>query len=353
MKTDMNRDSRARLGICLLIPFVIVVIALGVSVGSVFISPWDTLRVVCHKLFRTSMPDDISAASAAIIWDLRLPRVLLAFLTGAAMSAGGAVTQSVLHNPLASPYTLGVSSGASVGAALVTVFGAYKLLGMEASLAATGTLFGIITVVICIILASRIDKNLSSSTIVLLGMVLSLFLSAVFTLVAGLSRDKMTLLIRWQMGSFASKGWETVWVLAPVAIVCLVVIMAFSREMDILSFGDESALTIGVNVGRLKWLLLGLTAVLTSTAVSFAGVIGFIDLIAPHVARKLFSPKHKYLCPASVLMGGGFMVISDLISRTVISGTELPVGAVTAFIGGPFFAYIFFSRRKSGGIANA
>lgn len=339
-------DKKALAGIALLIPAAFVIAAIGASAGSVAINPIDTFRVVFASLLRLPMPEGITEATAAIIWKLRLPRVALAFLTGAAMSAGGAVTQSVLHNPLASPYTLGVSSGASVGAAIVTVCGVSLPFAGRWSLAAAGTLFGVLTVVVCITLCLRIDKNFGSNTIVLLGMVLSLFLSAVFTFVSGLDREKMTLLIRWQQGLFASKGWDSVGVMLVVTVIGIAAVMFFSRELDILSFGDESAMSVGVNAAKVKWLLLAITAVLTGTAVSFAGVIGFIDLIAPHVARRLFSPRHKYLIPLTALIGGSFMVIADLAARMLIPSTELPVGAVTAFIGAPFFALVYFSRRR-------
>lgn len=346
-----SSDKRAELGIALLVPICFAVIVLGASVGSVAVSFSDTAAVIASKLFGLRLPGGITDATASIVWNMRLPRVLLAFLTGAGMSAGGAITQSVLHNPLASPYTLGVSSGASVGAAIVTVYGISLSFANQLSLALVGTVFGILTVVICIVIASRADRNLGSTTLVLFGMVLSLFLSAMFTFIAGTSRDKMTLLLRWQMGSFGSKGWESAGVLFIVFAVCFTVILFFGKELDILSFSDESAMSIGVNVKGIKWLLLILTAILTSTAVSFAGVIGFVDLIAPHAARKLFSPKHKYLLTTSALMGGGFMVIADLAARTLTSPVELPVGAVTALIGAPFFAYIYFSggggRRRA------
>lgn len=330
----------------MLLPACLIIICLGISIGSADISFFDTVKVIFCRITGARIPYDINENTAAIIWKLRLPRVLLAFLTGAAMSLGGAVTQSVLGNPLASPYTLGVSSGASLGAAVVTVLGVSLSFAHQMSLAFVGTVCAVLTVIICLAAASGIDKNVRSSTIVLLGMVLSLFLSAVFTLISGLSKDKMTLLIRWQMGSFGSKGWETVAVLALCSAVCISIILFYSKELDILSFGDESAEAIGVNVRRTKSILLLLMAVLTGTAVSFAGVIGFLDLIAPHAARRLFSPKHKYLCPSAALLGGSFMVIADLVSRMIIKGTELPVGAVTAFIGAPFFAWIYFSRRK-------
>ena len=173
--TADSADRRSKAAIAVLIPVSALIVLIGISVGSVGIDFLNTLKIIF-----TNSQD----TSSVIIWDIRMPRVLLAFLTGAAMSVGGAVTQSVLHNPLASPYTLGVSSGASVGAAIVTVLGISLPIAQQMSLAAVGTAFGILTVLVCVAICSRIDKNVGSTTIVLLGMVMSLFLSAVFTLVA-------------------------------------------------------------------------------------------------------------------------------------------------------------------------
>lgn len=347
----LNENKRSLAGIILLSIISVFVIALGTCIGSTYISFGDTVKVVFSKLFSIPISEEIGANTAAIIWQMRLPRVLLAFLTGAAMSVGGAITQSVLHNPLASPYTLGVSSGASIGAAVVMLFGITLPFLSGMSLAVSGSIFAVVTVVVCIFFAARVDKNLSSATLVLCGMVLSLFLSSVFTLVAGLSKDNMTRLIRWQMGSFSSKGWHSVAILFIVTLIGCIASYLYSRELDIMSFSDEQAASIGVDVKKTKWILLVVTAVMTGVAVSFAGVIGFIDLIAPHVARKLFSPKHKYVLVLSALLGGSFMVIADLVSRTIMPPSELPVGAVTALIGAPFFAYIYFSKR--GGAKNA
>lgn len=341
-----NRDKRARVGILFMLALSAIIIISGVSLGSTYISFIDTAKSIISGVFHLEDSFGVSSGVQAIVFKLRLPRVLLAFLTGMAMAMSGTVTQSVLHNPLASPYTLGVSSGASLGAAIVTVLGITFPIARELSLAVIGTVCGIIAVIACASFTAKVDKNMGSTTIVLMGMVLSLFLSAVFTLIAGLSKENMTMLIRWQMGSFGSKGFKSVGVLAAVVVICCTAIMLYTRELDIISLGDEQAYAIGVNVKKIKWILLILTAMVSSTAVSFAGVIGFIDLIAPHLARKLFSPKHKYLCPLSALIGGCFMVAADLVSRTVIANTELPVGAVTAFIGAPFFAYVYFAARK-------
>jgi iron complex transport system permease protein len=166
------------------------------------------------------------------------------------------------------------------------------------------------------------------------------------TLVTAMARDHLAQLTYWQMGSFSLKDWSNVIILFPLVLIGVILIQNFSKEMDIMTFGEDQAFTMGVDVHKVKWSLLSLSAALTGSAVAFVGVIGFIDLIAPHVVRKIFGSSHKIVIPMSMLFGGSFMVICDLVARTIISPSELPVGAITALIGAPFFAYVYFSRRK-------
>lgn len=321
-------------------------VIIGVALGSVDISGSDVVSVMLYKLFKVKLPSDITSGTVVIIWTLRLPRVFLAFTVGAALSCSGAVTQSVLRNPLASPYTLGVSSGASLGAAIIILTGFSIPFLNSFTLPVAGLTFGILTVFLSVVFANKVDKNLESTTIVLCGMVLSLFINAIIMLMAGFFSDKMKSIIYWQMGSFSAKGWDYIKILFPILIIGIVVFTIFSRELDILTFGDEQATSIGVETIKVKWILLITSAILTGCSVAFAGVIGFIDLIAPHIIRKSFTSKHKYVIILSALCGGIFMVFADLIARTVVSPIELPVGCVTALIGAPFFAFVYFKRRK-------
>jgi iron complex transport system permease protein len=324
----------------------IIVLLLGVALGSIYVPLGDIAEIISSKIFSTPLSPTISNVSISIAWNLRLPRALLAFLVGGALAVSGTVMQSVLKNPLASSYTLGVSSGASLGAALVIVTGFnIPLLGMF-TLPVTGLVFGLLTVFLSVKFASKMDKNLENNTIILVGMVFSLFVNAVLTMITAMAAEHVEQLTFWQMGSFALKDWSSVFVLFPIVIVGVFTISYYSKEMDIMTFGEEQAFTMGVDVHKIKWVLLGLSAALTGSAISFVGVIGFIDLIAPHVVRRIFGSSHKIVIPMSMLFGGSFMVICDLIARTIITPSELPVGAITALIGAPFFAYVYFSRRK-------
>lgn len=320
-------------------------IVVGVALGSTRISIGDILAVFRAK-FINSSDSDLSPAVSTIIWDIRLPRVLLAFLVGAALSASGAVVQSVLRNPLASPFTLGVSSGASLGAGLVIAFSSLTVV-TAVTLPLAGFISGFVTVIISLLFALKVSRNLESNSIVLCGMVLSMFINAVFMLIAGFSGDKMQQIMRWQMGSFASKGWDADIILFFVTVVGIIILLFFSRELDIMTFGENDALSIGVNTKKVKWIVLLISSAMTGVAVAFSGVIGFVDLVAPHIIRKSVTSNHRYVVYLSALLGGILMVIADLVSRFVIAPRELSVGAVTALIGAPFFAYIFLKRRKT------
>jgi iron complex transport system permease protein len=322
------------------------VIAAAASLGSSGISFWDTLLIVSHKIFHLPLKAGIDPKNVSIVWLLRLPRVLLAFITGGCLAMGGAVTQSVLRNPLASPYILGVSSGASLGAGIIIISGLSLPLLSGFTLPLAGFVFGLATVFLVIAFSSKIDKNMSSNTIILCGMVLSLFVGALLTTLSAVFSDDLKRITLWQMGSFAMRGWLYVRLILPFFLIGTAGILRFSREMDILTFGDEQAKSAGVETGNIRKKLLAFSTVLSGAAVSLSGVIGFVDLIAPHAARKIVGSRHKYLVPMSFILGGCLMVITDLLARTIISPSELPVGALTALIGAPFFAWIYFRRRK-------
>ncbi len=324
----------------------IIVIMMGVGIGSINVPPGHIINIISNKVFSTPLDIDIQSVSISIIWKLRLPRTLLAFLVGGAVAVSGSVMQSVLKNPLASSYTLGVSSGASLGAAIVIVTGfTIPFLGLF-TLPLIGLTFGLLTVFSAVKFAARMDKNLENNTIILVGMVFSLFVNAILTLITSMARDHLAQLTFWQMGSFSLKDWSNVIILFPIVLIGVITIQNYSKELDIMTFGEEQAFTMGVDVHKIKWILLGLSAALTGSAISFVGVIGFIDLIAPHIVRKIFGSNHNTVIPMSAVFGGSFMVVCDLIARTIISPSELPVGAITALVGAPFFAYVYFSRRK-------
>ncbi|MBS5886833.1 MAG: iron ABC transporter permease [Clostridium sp.] len=343
---NISKDKKSKALMILSIPLVILIICIGTSIGSSNISIMDIISIILNKIFNINLLEGIEAKDVAIIWSIRLPRVLLAFTVGGALAASGAVVQSVLKNPLASPYTLGVSSGASLGVGLLVVSGiSIPFLG-NFSLPLVGFISSLLTMIIVLVFASKVDKELSNSTIILSGMVFSLFFNAALTTITALFTNKIEAITMWQMGSFSMRGWSYLKAGIPFFLIGIIGIMAFVKEMDVLTFGEEQAKSIGVEAEKVKKYLFLFVAILTGAAVSISGTIGFVDLIAPHIVRKIFGSKHSYVIPMSIVFGGCLMVITDLISRTIIVPSELPVGAVTAIIGAPFFAYLYFKKSK-------
>ena len=322
------------------------IITAASSMGSSNIALGDTVSVILHKVLGIPLKENIDPRNVSIVWLLRLPRVLLAFLAGGCLAMSGAVCQSILRNPLASPYVLGVSSGASLGAGIVIISGISIPLISGFTLPLAGFLFGLITVFLVASFSSRVDKSMSNNTIILCGIVFSLFINSVLTMLSAIFSDDLRRIVLWQMGSFAMRGWTYVHLLLPFLIIGAVGIIRYTREMDLLTFGDEQAKSAGIETGMLRKKLLVFSAIMTGATVALSGVIGFVDLIAPHAARKVIGYQHKYLIPMSFILGGSLMVLTDLIARTVISPSELPVGAITAFVGSPFFAWVYFKRQK-------
>ena len=339
-----SRSNKGKILIGIIISILILIA--GVSLGSTDISFIDTVQITLHKIFKLPLSENIDAKDVSIVWLLRLPRVLLAFLIGGCLAISGAVCQSILRNPLASPYILGVSSGASLGAGIIIISGITLPFLGGFSLPLTGFVFGLLTVFFVASFSSRIDNSMSNNTIILCGMVLSLFLSAMLTTLSAVFSDDLRRIVLWQMGSFAMRGWSYTGLLLPFLLIGTIGTLIYTKEMDILSFGDEQAKSAGVETGTIRKKLLALCAVLTGAAVALSGVIGFVDLIAPHAARRIIGARHKHLIPMSFMLGGSLMVCADLAARTVISPSELPVGAITALIGAPFFAWVYFRRRK-------
>jgi len=234
------------------------IIITAVSLGSTNIKIGNTILITLHKIFHLPLSANIDAKDVSIVWLLRLPRVLLAFLVGGCLAMSGAVCQSILRNPLASPYILGVSSGASLGAGLIIISGISLPFLFGFSLPLTGFVFGLLTVFFVASFSSRIDKSMSNNTIILCGMVMSLFLSALLSTLSAIFSDDLRRIVLWQMGSFAMRGWSYVAMLLPFFIIGTVGIIFHTREMDILSFGDEQAKSSGVETGALRKRLLAL-----------------------------------------------------------------------------------------------
>lgn len=322
------------------------IMVVGIAIGSSTIELPKLLSIVLHKTVGASLAEGVSNKDVIIIMVLRLPRVLLAFIIGGALAVSGGCIQSVLKNPLASPYTLGVSSGASFGVALIILSGfSLSFLG-KMTLTTVGFLSALLTIFIVIRFTSKIDPSMSNQTIILAGMVFSLFINALLTIIIALSKEQMQQIILWQMGSLSLRSWSYVKAILPFFIIGVGGILVHAKELDALSFGEEDAISLGIDVKKVKRRLIFFSAILAGSAVAVSGTIGFIGLVAPHIVRKIFGAKHTMVIPMSIVFGGSFLILCDLIARTIISPSELPVGAITAFVGAPFFAAVYFSNRR-------
>ncbi|MDI9514113.1 MAG: iron ABC transporter permease [Bacillota bacterium] len=318
------------------------VLFIAVSLGSVQVSLSDTWNILLKYLFGKGDMTEIQSGTETIIAMVRLPRVLLAAMTGGALSLAGAVMQSLLKNPLADGSTLGVSSGGALGAVLSIVLGIRLSFFPELGLTLSSIAFSFLSLIFILTLTYKIDNSLSTNTIILTGVIFSMLAGSITSLLVVLSGDSLKQVVFWSMGSFSGKGWNHVILMAPVFLIGSLVIIAFSKELNAFSLGEEQARYIGVDTKTVKMALLVLTAVLIGVSVSVSGTIGFVGLVIPHITRMITGSDHRKLLPASLIMGGIFMVLTDLLSRTLLSPEEFPVGVVTSFTGAVIFIVIFY-----------
>ncbi len=277
-----------------------------------------------------------------IFWRLRLPRILLAVITGAALSVCGAAYQSIFRNPLTDPYVLGISSGASLGAAIAILLGLEAcLLGVGACALATGLL----TIIVIYRIAS-IGNRMHTTTLLLTGVCLTFLISALVSFLMVLHQDKMDSIIFWTMGSFASATWMDVALVAPVALAGIAVVLYHCRDLNLLLAGSETAKSMGVEVERVKRILLLSTTLMVAFCVSACGVIGFVGLVVPHCVRLLLGPDNRRVVPYSVLAGALFLLLCDTLARTLLMPAELPVGSLTAIVGAPLFIYLLYKNKQ-------
>ncbi|MGX9133102.1 FecCD family ABC transporter permease [Rummeliibacillus sp. JY-2-4R] len=319
------------------IAILVLSIWLGISIGSVKV-PISTLW---------NMGADEIATN--ILWKIRMPRVILAGLVGAALAIAGAAFQALLKNPLADPYTLGVSSGASVGAVMTLFFSiSTPILGIY-TLPTFSMIGALLSLLIVIGFAKLVDRTMKMETLILTGIIVSSFLSSIISLMIALTGEELRQIISWLMGSVSMRGWPYVKMIWPFIAIGTVLIWINRRELNAIVFGEERAKYLGVNVKRSKMMLLLGGSMLTGSAVAVSGTIGFVGLVVPHMTRLLYGSDHRHLLPLSFINGASLLILCDLIARTIISPTELPIGVITAFLGAPVFAYIFFRQRRTKG----
>lgn len=306
----------------------------AVRLGAVPLS----LRQVMDGMRGTADPTTI-----AIVQRLRLPRAVLAAMVGGSLAASGATFQALLRNPLAEPYILGISGGAAVGAVFAIALGGVAAsAGIVSAAALAGAL---LAVVLVFRIAAVAGRALDTRILLLAGVVTGAFFNACILLALTFAdADAFRSAVFWMMGSFSSASWRSIGMLALALVPGLAILAALARPLNLLAVGEETAAYLGTRVERTKLLAYGTASLLTAGAVAVSGVIGFVGLVVPHVVRMIWGPDHRFLLPASVLLGASFTILADTLARTVVAPTELPVGVVTAFVGVPFFIYLL--RRR-------
>jgi len=343
----VNRTRRALLLLLAMTVVLIVISLAALALGPAGITVRQTVDILGAGPAGSADPR-FSANQFFIIWNLRLPRILSAIVSGMALAIAGTVFQAVFRNPMADPYVLGISSGAAFGVSLAAFLG---LIGgavgawqvpLAAGIGALGAALFVFTV--------SAGMRRSVTTLLLTGIALNFFLSAAMTLFMYLNRNQLQSVIQWSLGSFSSASWLKLRLLALIAIPPVLIIACFTREMDVLLLDEGSALSVGLPLRSMRLTLLALSSIATAAVVSLYGIVGFVGLMVPHVVRLVVGPRHRLVLPCALLGGALMMVASDTISRTVIGASELPVGVVTSIAGAPLFIVMLANYRKGGGL---
>jgi len=326
---------------------VVVVGIIAAGMGQLRVPPSEVLGSVLHRIGLDVGPEPSHPRGDAALWNVRFPRVVMAVLVGAALGGAGAVLQAVFGNPLAEPSVIGVSGGAAVGACAVIVF-QWTFLGTFTTPAVA--FVGGLATTLLVYGMSRSGGRTEVVTLVLMGIAVNAVTGALIALLVFVGDTQAReQIVFWQLGSLNGTRWEAVRVVAPLVAVGVAACMSLARRLDLLALGERSARHLGVDVERLRMVAIVVVAVLVAAGVAFAGVIGFVGLVVPHLARMAIGPAHRWLVPASVLGGALVLVAADLVARTAVDYADLPIGMLTALVGGPFFFWLLRRARATSG----
>lgn len=336
---EMSKEALKNiLSLSILLAFFIICFFIGVGIGAVKIP----LREIIEIVFMGQETDN-----KVILIDIRMPRVIISAVLGAGLSVVGGVMQGVFKNPLVDSYTLGMSSGAALGAVLSIVTGigifGYGTTGAFAFLGAVSSLFFVYHI-------SKTKNRVSINSLLLSGVAVSYFLSSIISFIMMLNRNKIEQIVFWTMGSLSSATWQKLIFSSSFILPGILALCFFSRELNIMSLGEESAHYMGVDVEKLKYILLVICSLIVGAVVSTGGTIGFLGLVAPHIVRLIWGSDNRKLIPYSAIMGAAILMLSDTLGRVLIQPSEIPVGVMTSIMGGPFFVFLL-RRQKSKGAA--
>ena len=322
-----------------------IAIIFSIGLGSVYIAPLEVIRILLSRIPMIQLIRDWQETSETILFNIRLPRTLLIALTGAALGGSGASYQGLFRNPLADPYLICVASGAGLGAVIaMSVEFPTTLLGLFT--VPIAAFVGALITVAFVYNIARVGKSAQVTTLILAGVAVGSFATALTTFLMLRSQEQLRRAIGWLLGGFALGGWLPVIALVPYVIIGLTILILFARPLNVLQFGDDQAEQMGLNVERVKMIVIVAASLTTAAAVAFSGIIGFVGLVTPHLIRLVWGPDYRKLLPLSILGGAAMLLLTDIVARTAIAPQELPLGVVTALIGAPFFLYLLRRAKQ-------
>ena len=343
-ESDVRARGLTPLWACAAVAFLLFSLVAGVLVGPIDLGVGSVLESAGARLHLPGATSPLSATEEAILWEIRVPRVVLAALVGAMLAVAGATYQGVFRNPLADPYLLGVAAGAGLGATVAIAYLPEGLRGQRA-LPIAAFVGGSVAVILTYAVGRSAKRERDAATLVLAGVTVAAFFTAWQTFIQQQNAETLQQVYSWILGNIPSTGWSDVVLIFPYVALALVVILALRRVVDVLSLGDDEAASLGIRVGRVRLALVVAATLGTAAAVAVSGLIGFVGIIVPHAIRLVSGVGYRALLPLSAIVGAGFLVLADVVARTALSPAEIPLGVVTAFFGAPFFALVLRSTR--------
>jgi len=325
-----------------LVLFLVITILVALRIGSTDISFGTLFQILSAKLPFIHIEPTWTTNTEIIIFDIRLPRILLAGLVGAALAVAGTTYQGLFRNPLADPYFLGVTQGAALGAIIGFMLPAWQM-GSIPLLA----FFGAVSAAAMVYAIAKVGKTLPMTTLILAGVAIGAFLAAITSYLMIASGDELHGIISWLLGSFSLTTWWQVVIATPYILVGTLIIWLYARPLNVMQLDEEQAQQLGINVEQVKLILLGVATLITAAAVCFCGIIGFVGIIIPHAVRLIWGPDHRFLLPLATFAGAIFLILADTAARTMLAPTEVPIGVITAFLGAPFFLYILRQKKRA------
>ena len=338
-----KQRRRAIVGAALLIMFLFITLIISIVVGKANITVLQALQIMLAKMTgNTDMLTGIKASSISIVWDIRLPRILVGAAVGLGLAVAGVIFQAVLLNPLADSFTVGVSPGAAFGASLALFINIFFHVDFSIPLFA---FFGAISALLGVLYLARTDGYASANNLIICGIIISSVLSAAISFIKSMAGEQVAAIVNWLIGSLAARTWEQAFISLPIILVLSLACTLFADYLNILSLGDQEARNLGINVVKVRNTFLIVAALITAISVSVSGIIGFVGLIVPHILRMAIGSDNRFLLPLSGLCGACLLAVADIFARALLD-IEVPVGVLTTLLGGPFFFYIF-KRRKN------